>query len=156
LRSNGTVDHSEWKRLVRYLRDVVILEACDSVIEVQSARGFIITSESVSAAGDGDRFPATGSGIERALRASTKSNPTVYSVGWPIVVFPDASGTLQAAPLLIATASVHDTNESCEIQMESDFDFNPALMRADDWGGALVQEVVGIGEPSAGEPPRVS
>jgi len=135
----------EWERLVKFLKESVLLSAaCDLVGPAELAKYAIQDFVPLLQTNASD-IVATGEGIKRIKGKLQDRDEQPHSLGWPIITFSDESGELKSAPIFVATVTVElSQDENVLLTRQSVFTINPSLDKTDGIGQIFADAIEGM------------
>ena len=152
--SSATSD-ADWKHLIWYLRQSVILAAGKSVLPVGEANASLVGVAADFLKGKSDESAITRVTIEPVDESRTDDEGQSIAFGWPILTFRTPEGSTSATPVLVCSVSVTKSEEgSLLVSRESDFGINPALSAQDGLGLSLAQVLGELLDGDNSEQPR--
>ena len=137
----------EWRKLVGFLRDSVLVGSTADLMSPEEIGGYEISDFAKVLQDDAKDVTATGVGIDRARKRLERREEGPFSFGWPILAFTDPLGARKCSPMFVATVTVElSADNRVVLTRESNFALNPALTGSDGIGQAIVEELGKLSE----------
>ena len=137
----------EWRKLVGFLRDSVLVGSTADLMSPEEIGGYEISDFAKVLQDDAKDVTAAGVGIDRAKKRLERREDGPLSFGWPILAFTDPLGARKCAPMFVATITVElSADNHVVLTRESSFALNPALTGSDGIGQAIAEELGKLSE----------
>jgi len=138
----------EWYKLVRFLRDSIVVGSAADLMSPEQITGVQISAFQQSL-GDADATQSViaGNGAELARKRLKRRDDSPLSMGWPVLTFTNQVGEKRCAPIFVATITVElASGEQVVMSRESSFAVNPALLASDGIGQAIAEKIEILGD----------
>lgn len=128
----------EWRKLVGFLRDSVLVGSSSELLSPKDASYLEIDDFVGLLEEDATNVIVTGTGTIQAKRRLDRREGGPLSFGWPVLSFHNPLGVHKCAPLFVASVSLDlSTQDRVMLTRESSFAMNPALAGSDGIGQAI-------------------
>ncbi len=137
----------EWYKLIRFLRDSVLVGSASELMTPEAIAGCQVSSFTQALGENANQVAISGFGADRARQRLKRRDDGPMSLGWPVLSFVNNTGERKCAPIFVATITVELTEgDEVVLTRESSFALNPALMASDGIGQAIADRIEILGD----------
>ena len=137
----------EWYKLIRFLRDSVLVGSASELMTPEEIAGCQVSTFTQALGENANQVAINGVGADRARQRLKRRDDGPMSLGWPVLSFVNNTGERKCAPIFVATITVELTaGDVVVLTRESSFALNPALMASEGLGEVIADRIEILGD----------
>lgn len=137
----------EWYKLIRFLRDSVLVGSASDLMTPEEIAGCQVSTFTQALGENANQVVINGVGADRARQRLKRRDDGPMSLGWPVLSFVNNTGERKCAPIFVATITVElTTGDVVVLSRESSFALNPALMASEGLGEVIADRIEILGD----------
>ena len=137
----------EWYKLIRFLRDSVLVGSASDLMTPEEIAGCQVSTFTQALGENANQVVINGVGADRARQRLKRRDDGPMSLGWPVLSFVNNTGERKCAPIFVATITVELTaGDVVVLTRESSFALNPALMASEGLGEVIADRIEILGD----------